>query len=110
MLCLALVAGGSTMAVARGHAAALSGGGTSIVICTGYGVMTITLDDAGNPVGPVYPCPDCLAGLATYLGPGLVAPAPITRHSDRAIAVDAPHFMRFALALIHRARGPPLLG
>lgn len=77
-LCLALVAGSVTMAVARGQSAALTGAGT-FVICTGYGVTTITLDSDGNPVGPVYLCPDCLAGLAACIVPDqTVLPMPMT--------------------------------
>lgn len=72
LLILALAAGSVSMAVARGHAAAAAGGST-IVICSGYGVMTITLDADGNPTGPILPCPDCLSGLALAVLPGQAA-------------------------------------
>lgn len=77
-LCLALTVGSVTMAVARSQSAVLAGAGT-FVICTGYGVTTITLDADGNPVGPVHPCPDCLAGLAACIVPDqTVLPMPAT--------------------------------
>ena len=110
LLCFALVAGSVTMAVARGQAVALSKGGTTLVICSGYGVMTITLDDQGNPVGPVHPCPDCLAGLAAYLTPDLPEFVPLALPGRRAVLFEPPTQPRAAGVLITRARGPPLVG
>lgn len=109
-LCLALVAGSVSMAVARGQAVAMSKGGTTLVICSGYGVITITLDDQGNPVGPVHPCPECLAGLAAYLPPGLPAVLPIVLKSEQVEVFEPATLPRAAGLLPTRARGPPLLG
>jgi hypothetical protein len=106
-LCLALVAGSVTMAVARSQSAAFDGSRT-IVICTGYGVTTITLDADGNPTGPVHPCPDCLAGLAACIVPGLtLLPAPVGGTS----AVVLPRQTRpapLSPLLLPPARGPPV--
>lgn len=110
LLCLALVAGSVSMAVARGQAAAMSNGGTTIVICSGYGVLSITLDDQGNPVGPVHPCPECLAGLAAYLPPDNPAIAALTGLGERVVAIGLGARPRAASVLVTRARGPPLVG
>ena len=98
------------MAVANGQAAGLSRGGITAVICTGYGVMTLTLDSQGNPVGPHYPCPKCLAGLAAYLAPGPVAIRPIALSGAKIVGLDQRRLPRAATLLTTRARGPPLRG
>ncbi|MGO4910375.1 hypothetical protein ACEN2J_18865 [Pseudorhodobacter sp. W20_MBD10_FR17] len=110
LLCLALVAGSVSMAVAKGQAAAMSNGGTTIVICSGYGVLSITLDDQGNPVGPVHPCPECLAGLAAYLPPDSPTIAALTSAGERVVAIGLSTRPRAADVLVTRARGPPLMG
>lgn len=109
LLCLALVAGSVTMAVARGQAAALSGGGTTLVICSGYGVMTVSLDAEGNPVGPVHPCPECLAGLAAYLAPGLLSPLAVAQVVLGVLKAGKGNVLpRVFSVLSTRARGPPV--
>jgi hypothetical protein len=110
LLCLALVVGSMSMAVARGQAAAMSKGGTTIVFCSGYGVLSITLDDQGNPVGPVHPCPECLAGLAAYLPPDGPAIAALTSPSERVVIIGPHVRLRLADVPVKRARGPPLMG
>lgn len=105
---MALVAGSVSMAVARGQALAMSRGGTTIVICTGYGVMTIALDERGNPVGPVHLCPDCLAGMTTYLPASPVVIVPIVLASERVVLPAQVAQPRPASVLVTRARGPPL--
>ncbi|THD81523.1 hypothetical protein E7811_16585 [Aliigemmobacter aestuarii] len=102
LLALMLSLTSVTMAVARGQAT----GGEAMVICSGYGVVTITLDEDGNPVGPVHLCPDCLAGLGLAVLPD--APT-VQRPASRSAAVVA-----VARALpagaslpLPKARGPP---
>lgn len=34
-----------------------------IVICSGQGVVTISIDAQGNPTGPIHICPDCVLTL-----------------------------------------------
>ena len=98
------------MAVARGQAVAMAKGGITMVVCIGYGVKTITLDDQGNPIGPVHPCPDCLAGLAAYLPPALPALLPTMLPSQSVVVVEPAALPRAAGVLTTRARGPPLVG
>lgn len=104
ILALVLALASQTMAVARTHAAQP---GLTMVICSGYGVTTVTLDADGNPTGPVHPCPDCLSGLSVLVpDAGPVPAAPVTRaRSARAGAVPpVPPAWRLAAP----PRGPPL--
>lgn len=102
-LCLALVLSSWTMAVARGHAAAP---GSQMVICTGYGLVTVTLDAEGNPTGPVLPCPDCVVTLAALPAGPVMLPVPALRRArpgrrpSPALRAGRPRRGR-------RARGPP---
>ncbi|RUS65055.1 hypothetical protein EGN72_01745 [Pseudorhodobacter sp. E13] len=109
LLCLALVASSVTMAVARGQALALSRGGTTLVICSGYGVTTLSLDAGGNPIGPVHPCPDCLAGLAAYIPPAAVQPVVVAQLAGQIKRVKAAPLPHLFHVLQTRARGPPVL-
>ncbi len=107
-LTLALALASVTMAVARGQMRAGQGAGLTVVICSGYGITSIQVDAQGNPVGPVHPCPECLAGFLADLGPGAPQvpaapdharrlPAPVTWHGASRPAPSA------------TARGPPIL-
>lgn len=101
-LTFVLVAGSLTMAVARGHMAASS----QLVICSGYGVITVTLDARGNPVQSVHACPDCLAANISGLLPAsLVVMSPTnSRRVALLLATVAPHGQTPPNA---SARGPP---
>ncbi|SIS67606.1 hypothetical protein [Phaeovulum vinaykumarii] len=103
-LLLALVLGATslTMAVARGQTRAAG----EIVICTGYGFSTITVDANGDPVGPVHICPDMVLGLMAALdAPPVVFMRPEGRVER--LAPPAPHLVRARRATLPRARGPP---
>jgi hypothetical protein len=99
-----LVLTSGTVAVARSHGAGAMG--DSIVICSGYGIVTITVDENGEPTGPVHPCPDCLAGMGLAVLPGgasLPLPVMVAREAIWPVLVhatgrDAPRAA---------ARGPP---
>jgi len=106
LLILTLAAGSVSMVVARGHAAAAAGGST-IVICSGYGVMTVTLDAAGNPTGPVMPCPDCLAGLAFAILPEGPALMRFTASGSTFAGATGTAQTRPAPLSLPPARGPP---
>jgi hypothetical protein len=110
LLCVAVMAGSVSMAVARGQALALSHGGTTIVICTGYGVMTLALDGNGKPIGAVHPCPDCLAGLAAYLPPHPAGVTPNIRPGTKVLPSAHDILLRVAIRFHTLARGPPLIG
>lgn len=79
-----------------------------IVICSGQGAVTLTVDADGNPTGPVHWCPDCvLTLLAAVAGPGASPAVPfgvIRAQWGHAVDVHA------AGALTPpQARGPPLV-
>jgi len=104
LLSLVLATGSVTMALARAHSA----GGTSMVICSGYGVVTLTLDANGNPTGPVHPCPECLAGLGLALLPALPqVQRPMMRVHLADVAVAVPR--AGTVPPEPSARGPPTL-
>lgn len=105
VLSLVLALASGTMAVARAQG---SGGVGQITICSGYGVVSISVDAEGNPVGPVHPCPDCLAGamLAGPLPLGITLAQPLSR-TERLALVAGQRVTSLALP-VARARGPPL--
>ncbi|MDP4033737.1 MAG: hypothetical protein Q8P60_12970 [Pseudorhodobacter sp.] len=103
LLMLALMATSVTMAVARGQVPS----GETMVICSGYGTTTISVDAAGNPTGPVHPCPECLMGLVAVLAPALPDLARPDLPSRKLVAVEIPPLASRS-APPARARDPPL--
>jgi hypothetical protein len=88
---------------ARGQAAEAG----RVVICSGQGAVTLSIDADGNPTGPAHWCPDCvltlLAGLAAApavaeapAGVSAAAPAPLARRQPGR-SLPGP-----------QARGPPV--
>ncbi|MGP3699147.1 hypothetical protein [Rhodobacter sp. NSM] len=103
VLSLVLAAASLTVAEARARAALSQ----QIVICTGYGVTTITLDSEGRPSGPLHPCPDCLSGLGLCTLPASPEPAgvPLLRGDILPVAPAVP--LVAADSPVPRARDPP---
>lgn len=102
-LVLALSVASVTMAVARGQDAPAG----TMVICAGYGVVTLALDAEGNPVGPVHPCPDCLAAHLAIEAPTVPATQRPATRSSHVVLAD-PALARSRSAPSAHARGPPL--
>lgn len=50
----------------------MAAGAQTMVICTGYGLVQVTLDADGNPVERTLPCPDCVI-VPLALGPDVGA-------------------------------------
>ena len=101
-LSVVLALSGATMATARGQMVH----GEAIVICSGYGVVTIVIGPDGEPVGSVHPCPDCTAHLAVVLPSTILAPArPLTRAEPVHAAV--PVLALAPAAPPPQARAPP---
>lgn len=69
-LSLALVATGQVMASARGQV----GAGLPVEICSVDGLITVTLDAEGQPVGPAHLCPDLVLGFFADAGLPFVVP------------------------------------
>ena len=104
-LVLTLVSGSVTMASARHQAQAVG----EVVICTGYGLVAIALDEDGNPTGPVLPCPDSVPAVTAMADDGIppyvVAPQALipVRYDPRNLAAPA------VAPLRHRqSRAPPV--
>ena len=95
-LVLVLVSGAVTMASARHQMRAVG----QTIVCTGYGITTITLDAHGNPVpaGPLILCPDCVPALAALTdathplapAPTRAAPMHFGQRNVTPFAPDAP--------------------
>ena len=102
-LALVIALTSSHMVLARSHAAAVD----RVVICSGYGVMTIDLDADGNPIGPVHLCPECMAahGFAVLADPARVLRPETTALSLAWALVKTDHYGRAPIAL--RARAAP---
>lgn len=91
-----------TMAVARGQTRVAG----EIVICTGYGMTTITVDENGQPTGPVHLCPDMVLAMMAAIdtpAPDFTRPETVTRRIETPVVTLAGALW----APTPRARGPP---
>jgi hypothetical protein len=89
-------------------AARLAATGSTIVLCTGDGAVTVTLGPGGAPVSGHPHCPDCLP-LAAINAPSAATPAPPARRAIR-IAHAAGHGSISPPPPRHPpARAPPLV-
>ena len=80
----------------------------SMVICTGYGLVTITLDADGTPVTQALPCPDILVAAQGVLADVPALPRLAARRAAPAQpARDALHHP-FAAGHWHHPRAPPV--
>lgn len=92
-------------AMARYH----THGAQTMVICTGYGLVQITLDADGNPVEYVAPCPDCVATVVAILPQGPTFGAADHPARAQAAAVFATIWHSTAAGHWHMSRAPPAL-
>ena len=100
VLCLAFSSVG--MAAARGMAPPAG----FMVLCTGHGVVTVWIDDAGHPVEAVHLCPDCalslfaaVAPIEASLGAGASWRRVLWRDTSQVLSARSSHPAQ--------ARGPP---
>lgn len=101
LLAAAMVLTSGAMALAR-----TAPDGRSVVICTGMGLSTVTLDAQGNEMAPAPICPDCLTQhLAALSAPGhWIRPLTLSRQGYSGLArTDA----RALGPQDPAARGPP---
>ncbi|QYZ68452.1 DUF2946 family protein [Neotabrizicola shimadae] len=102
LLALVLALTSVTASVARAQAA----GATDVVICSGYGIVTVAVDESGNPTGPVHDCPFCLAAMGAALLPDLpVALRPLSDGMRMDRPGEVAGWVRPSLPPL--ARGPP---
>ena len=104
LLALAVMASSVTMAVARNQPRPIG----EMVLCTGYGMVVVSVDAEGQPTGPMMPCPDCVvtpagledAGASLPLPPQVLVAQAHALRSLPAPATGAPVFCH--------ARAPPV--
>jgi len=103
-LAIMLALTGQAMAVARGASSTTE----QMVICSGNGPVTLSVDENGQPTGPAHICPDCALSLLVSIDMEPQFPArPIGRKGTLEFVTSslvAPQF--FVLA---SARDPPVL-
>lgn len=103
VLSLVLVLTSYSMAVARGQSPDV---GTEMVICTGVGMITMTIGSDGEPVETAHICPDAMSLFATALLAQDI-PAQAATMQWRAVVPDA-LIRQPQETLSPSARGPPL--
>lgn len=104
LLVVTVVAMGFVAAAARGQTRA---GGAALVLCTGGGLVQITLDASGAPTGATHLCPDLAVTLLAALDlppPGAGAPLVLPAAADLPAADALPDPVAPARP---QARGPP---
>ena len=102
MLAVILAVTSVSMAVARGQTRIAD----EIIVCSGQGLITVAVDENGDPAGPAHLCPDMV--LAMLAAPVLDAPD-LLRPAAGMERIDPPQAP--ALVGVSRpapcARGPP---
>ncbi|MCC1481878.1 hypothetical protein [Roseibaca sp. Y0-43] len=103
---LALVLALGSVGFARSHNA--GAGVDQYVICTGYGLVTISVDENGNRVADGVPCPDSIALSAALpdLAPALAVQR-LTRSAVTLVRSAAVHHPQTTNSA-HAARAPPV--
>ena len=102
-LSLTLALTGYSMAVARGQSNDIT---SQMVICTGVGIITISIDADGNPVETTHICPDAMSIFAAQFSILEIAVAANTMQWR--ISFQNSHSFLSAETLTPQARGPPL--
>jgi predicted lipoprotein with Yx(FWY)xxD motif len=105
ILALSMTAMGYAAATARGQTTA---GGQVLVLCSGGGLVQVTLDRDGKPTGQSHLCPDLASGLLAAFE---MAPPVVVRPAAAGVALvqPAPALQRSGHAPdAARARGPPV--
>lgn len=104
LLAVTVTAMGLAAAAARGQTVI---NGRVAVLCTGGGLVQISLDEAGHPTGGSHLCPDLAASLLGAFRLDL----PVVARPEGRIETVAPaplSLRRFCCHREVRARGPPL--
>ncbi|MDB4213683.1 hypothetical protein N9741_02310 [Octadecabacter sp.] len=96
------------MAMARGLMVDTSG---QIVLCTGQGLITVTLDHTGEIVEGgdqvAHFCPDCTLTLADTATPALIADGVVV-HMQTLLQTPVSQIQTSPIPTASNARGPPL--
>ena len=105
VLTVSLTAMGLAAASARGQTRAE---GRVMVLCSGGGLVQVTLDEDGSPTGETHLCPDLAASLLASVQLALPEVARPVTFAEALEAETASH-STFPARAISRARGPPVL-
>jgi hypothetical protein len=101
-----LVAALILASLATGHARGQAPAAGEIVLCVGTQILTVTVDENGQPITVARACPDAILKLAAPLLPPVVVPAP--QRVSWTLAVLPADLSAASLALVEdRARAPP---
>lgn len=92
-----------------GHAQARhqAQGATAMVICTGHGLVRITLDAKGKPVELTLPCPDCILTQAALLPDSTFLARPELKPVRMVLSQPEALRHRGAAGFWHQSRAPP---
>jgi len=101
-LALMLAFTGQSMAVARGMPNATG----EIILCTGQGIVTVAIDENGQPVERPHICPDCAMSLFAYAAEEPVLPVRPLGSTEKLSPARA-SLAAFAHDVSPAARGPP---
>ncbi|MCC5986241.1 MAG: hypothetical protein JJT95_01070 [Pararhodobacter sp.] len=104
LLALAVMASSVTMVQARHQARGVG----EVVLCTGYGMVSVEIDAEGNPVGPMLPCPDCIMATAALDTGPATAPHPVLRLVALAHALRDHPAPASGAPVFRHARAPPV--
>ncbi|MDD7971839.1 hypothetical protein [Roseinatronobacter alkalisoli] len=85
----------------------LAAGAQTLVICTGYGLVSITIDADGNPVEQTVPCPDCVVTVIAGLSDTVQFPDALVRFHRMQWHVSEPIWQAGAAGFWARSRAPP---
>ena len=103
-LALLIAVTSQQMAVARGMMMDAAG---QVVLCTGQGVQTVTLDHQGDPMETVHICPDCAMTFAASLDAPIALQTPVT-HMQSLGQTPVCDLQIGLVPNAANARGPPL--
>jgi hypothetical protein len=101
-----LVAALILASLATGHARGQAPAAGEIVLCVGTQILTVTVDENGQPVTVARACPDAILMLAAPLLPPVVVPAP-QRVSSTLAVPSHDRSVPSLRAVEDRARAPP---
>ena len=104
ILTVTMAAMGFAAATARGQAMA---GGQVLVLCSGGGLVQLTLDADGKPTGETHLCPDLAFSLIAACEIATPTASPPETLSEPLVA-RAPLYLTLTPRPASQARGPPV--
>lgn len=106
-LTLALALSVALASIGHAQARHQSQGATAMVICTGYGLVRITLNADGEPVELTLPCPDCILTPAALLPESTPTASPELHPARMILTQGETLHHRGSAGIWHQSRAPP---